>query len=103
MQSQSLSVFVLISRVLIKLRHQPALRRNFAIWDWNTIIAIQLLPLFEADPPAWEAVTSLNQGSHGTNDIWIQRGRWSGAAGRAHRSRLDGCDGRALGAPRPAR
>jgi hypothetical protein len=48
--------------------HQPALRRNFAIWDWNTIIAIQLLSLFEANPRAWEAVTSLNQSSNGTNE-----------------------------------
>jgi hypothetical protein len=48
--------------------HQPALRRNSTIWPWNTIIAIQLLPLFEADPRAWEAVTSLNRGSIGTNE-----------------------------------
>src|SRR5271166_6114870 len=26
--------------------HQPALRRNSLIWDWNTIIAIQLMHLF---------------------------------------------------------
>ena len=50
------------------MEHQPALRRNSLIWDWNTIIAIQLLPLFEADPRAWEAVSSLNQGSTGTNE-----------------------------------
>ena len=48
--------------------HQPALRRNSTIWAWNTIIAIQLLPLFEADPRAWEAVTSLNHGSTGANE-----------------------------------
>ena len=48
--------------------HQPALRRNSTIWPWNTIVAIQLLPLFEADPRAWEAVTSLNRGSTGTNE-----------------------------------
>jgi hypothetical protein len=48
--------------------HQPALRRNSTIWPWNTIITIQLLPLFEADPRAWGAVTSLNRGSTGTNE-----------------------------------
>jgi hypothetical protein len=48
--------------------HQAALRRNPAIRDWNTIIAIQLLPLFEADPRGWEAVTFLNHGLHTTND-----------------------------------
>jgi hypothetical protein len=48
--------------------HQHALRQNYKIWAWNTIIAIQLLPLFEADPRAWEAVTSLNRGSTGTNE-----------------------------------
>ena len=49
--------------------HQPALCRNSLIWNWNTIIAIQLLSLFEADPRAWEAVTFLNQGSTGTNEL----------------------------------
>ena len=49
-------------------KHQPDLRRNFAIWDWNTIIAIQLLPIFEAEPRAWEAVTFSSYGSPGTNE-----------------------------------
>jgi len=48
--------------------HQSALRRNSALRDWNTIIAIRLLPLFEAEPHAWEAVTFLNHGSLGANE-----------------------------------
>jgi hypothetical protein len=48
--------------------HQPELRRNSTIRNWNTIVAIRLLPLFEAEPRAWKAVTFLNHGSAGTND-----------------------------------
>ena len=47
--------------------HQSALRRNSTIRDWNTIIAIRLLPIFEADPRGWEAVTFLNVDSSATN------------------------------------
>jgi hypothetical protein len=42
--------------------NQAALRRNPMIRHWNTIVAIQLLPLFEAEPRGWEAVTFLNHG-----------------------------------------
>jgi hypothetical protein len=42
--------------------NQAALRRNPMIRDRNTIIAIHLLPLFEAEPRGWEAVTFLNHG-----------------------------------------
>jgi hypothetical protein len=38
------------------------------IRDWNTIIAIQLLPLFEADPRGWRTVTFLNRGSRDANE-----------------------------------
>ena len=48
--------------------HQSALRRNSTIRSWNTIVAIRLLPLFEAEPRAWKAVTFLNHGSTGAND-----------------------------------
>ncbi|MBV8175422.1 MAG: hypothetical protein JO151_12790 [Verrucomicrobia bacterium] len=47
---------------------QTALRRNPAIRDWNTIIAVRLLPVFEAEPRGWEAVTFLNHGSPGANE-----------------------------------
>jgi hypothetical protein len=43
--------------------HQPVLRKNADDRDWNTIIAAQLLPIFEAEPAGWEAVTFLNRGS----------------------------------------
>jgi hypothetical protein len=43
-------------------RHQPALRRDAGQRDWNAIIAAQLLPVFEAEPTGWEAVTFLNRG-----------------------------------------
>jgi hypothetical protein len=47
--------------------HQAGLRRNSAIRDWNTIIAIRLLPVFEAEPRGWEAVTFLNHGPAGAD------------------------------------
>jgi hypothetical protein len=43
-------------------QHQPALRKNAGHRDWNTIIATQLLPIFEAEPAGWESVTFLNRG-----------------------------------------
>jgi hypothetical protein len=52
--------------------HQPAMRKNSAVWDWNTIVAIELLPLFEAKPRGWEAVTFLNLGSQSTNESLAQ-------------------------------
>jgi hypothetical protein len=48
--------------------NQAALRRNPAMRDWNTIIAIQLLPLFEAEPRGWQGVTFLNRGLHLANE-----------------------------------
>ena len=44
-------------------QHQPALRKDAEQRDWNAIIAAQLLPIFEAEPAGWEAVTFLNRGS----------------------------------------
>ena len=44
-------------------QNEPALRANPAVRDRNTVIAIQLLPLFEADPRGWEALVFLNRGS----------------------------------------
>jgi hypothetical protein len=41
---------------------EPALRLNPATRDRNTIIAIRLLPLFEAEPRGWAALTYLNRG-----------------------------------------
>jgi hypothetical protein len=42
--------------------NQSILRRNAMVREWNTIIAIRLLPVFEAEPRGWEAITFLNKG-----------------------------------------
>jgi hypothetical protein len=46
-------------------QYEGALRKDAAQRDWNTIIASQLLPVFEAEPAGWEAVTFLNRGPSG--------------------------------------
>jgi hypothetical protein len=40
--------------------HEAEMRKNPVLRDRNCIVAAQLLPLFEAEPSAWEAVTALN-------------------------------------------
>jgi hypothetical protein len=47
--------------------NQPALRLNPALRDRNTIIAIQLLPIFEAEPRGWETLAFLNRASFDAN------------------------------------
>lgn len=53
--------------------NQPALRQNSGIRASNTIIAIQLLPLFEAEPRGWKTVTFLNRGPHDANESLVER------------------------------
>jgi hypothetical protein len=53
--------------------HQPPLRRNSNMRDQNTVIAIQLLPIFEAEPYGWEAVAFLNRGSFTAEESLAQR------------------------------
>jgi hypothetical protein len=48
-------------------QNQEALRQNPALRDRNTIIAVKLLPLFEAEPLGWEALPFLNIGSSEKN------------------------------------
>ena len=43
---------------------EPELRKSPTQREKNTLIARQLLPLFEADPRGWEAMTCFNLGSH---------------------------------------
>ena len=43
--------------------HQPALRRNATLREWNTTIAIELLPILEAEPRGWGTLKFLNGGS----------------------------------------
>jgi hypothetical protein len=52
--------------------NQDALRQNPAMRDHNTIIATQLLPLFEVEPRGWEALTFLNRGSPNPNEPLAQ-------------------------------
>jgi hypothetical protein len=49
-------------------QNQSALRQNSEIRDRNTLIAIQLLPLFEREPRGWEALVFLNRGSRKANE-----------------------------------
>jgi hypothetical protein len=53
--------------------NQSALRQNADLRDRNTIIAIQLLPIFEAEPRGWEAVAFLNRGSSNAEESLAQR------------------------------
>lgn len=40
--------------------NEPAMRAKSTLRDKNDVAAAQLLPLFEAEPAGWEAVTSMN-------------------------------------------
>jgi len=53
--------------------NQSALRQNADMRDRNTIIAIQLLPIFEAEPGGWESVAFLNCGFHDARESLTQR------------------------------
>ena len=54
-------------------QNESILRRNPDLRDRNTIIAIQLLPIFEAKPRGWEAVAFLNRGSTDGKESLAQR------------------------------
>ncbi len=45
-------------------QNEPAMRRNGTLRASNSIVAARLLPLLEAEPRAWEAVTFMNLGAH---------------------------------------
>jgi hypothetical protein len=53
--------------------NESALRQNPDMRDRNTIIAIQLLPILEAEPRGWEALAFLNRGSHDMAESLAQR------------------------------
>jgi hypothetical protein len=58
-------------------QHENALRKDAGHRDWNTIIASQLLPIFEAEPAGWEAVTFLNRGpSDGRQSLSEHLAQW---------------------------
>ena len=52
---------------------ESSLQQNADDRDRNTIIAIQLLPIFEANPAGWQAVTFLNRGSVQTTKPLVQQ------------------------------
>jgi hypothetical protein len=54
-------------------KNESALRQNSDMRDWNTVIAIRLLPIFEAEPRGWEAVAMLNRGSRDPKESLAQR------------------------------
>ena len=57
--------------------HEPALRKEAERRDWNTTIATKLLPIFEAEPAGWEAVTFLNRGrSNGGQSLSDHFAQW---------------------------
>ncbi len=51
---------------------EPGLRQQWAQREKNTLIAQQLLPLFEAEPAGWEAVTFLKLGTRDANKTLAQ-------------------------------
>jgi len=53
-------------------QHQTALQKDAGQRTWNTIVATQLLPIFEADPAGWEAVTFLNRKPSGPTESLSQ-------------------------------
>jgi hypothetical protein len=44
-------------------RNEPAMRRNGTLRANNTAVALRLLPLLEAEPRGWEALTFMNLGT----------------------------------------
>jgi len=44
--------------------NQPALRQDSARRDRNTIVAAQLLPIFEKEPRGWGALTFFSRPAH---------------------------------------
>jgi len=42
--------------------NEPAMREKATIREKNNVVAIQLLPIFEARPSGWEAITFMNLG-----------------------------------------
>jgi hypothetical protein len=65
---------------------EPALRKNPALRDLNTLMAARLLPLFEAEPGMWASVGALNSTpSHAEQTLAERLQGWSGSAEPAQR------------------
>ena len=66
---------------------ENAMRANAAMRDKDVIVARQLLPLFEAAPENWEAVTFLNHGPRVKGKLFARKlADWQAAAPAAHRA-----------------
>ena len=66
---------------------EPALRADPTLRDANTVIAIKLLPLFEANPDGWRLLTFLNKGPRG-GDETLAHGLRGGGPNRRKASGL---------------
>lgn len=61
--------------------NEASMRANAVIRENNNVVAEQLLPLFEAQPAGWEAVTFLNLGRRDPEETLATRlAEWSTAA-----------------------
>ena len=68
-------------------QNENAMRANAAMREKDVIVATQLLPLFEAAPENWEAVTYLNHGPRVKGKIFTRKlADWQAAAPAAHRA-----------------
>lgn len=68
-------------------QNENAMRANAALRERDVIVATQLLPLFEAAPENWEAVTFLNHGPRVKGKIFSRKlADWQAAAPAAHRA-----------------
>jgi hypothetical protein len=53
-------------------KNEGLLRQNATLRARNVIVARQLLPLFEAEPPGWDAICYLNLGAHKPDKTFAQ-------------------------------
>ncbi|MCE9610276.1 MAG: hypothetical protein K8R23_08800 [Chthoniobacter sp.] len=68
-------------------QNENALRTNAALREKNVIVARQFLPLFEAAPENWEAVTFLNHGPRVKAKLLAAKfADWQAAAPPVHRA-----------------
>lgn len=67
--------------------NEAAMRANAVIREKNNVVAEQFLPLFEAQPTGWEAITFLNLGRRDPEETLATRfAEWSAAAPEGQRA-----------------
>lgn len=68
-------------------QNEAAMRAKAELREKNTIVASQLLPLFEAAPENWEAVTFLNHGPRVKGKTFARKlADWQAASPAVHRT-----------------